>query len=81
MSLCLENAQKIIEELTSVCKKHGVALIGTADCIYGDIVIAKVSDIKEWPDAKRAIERITNCKLTDCGDGVFEVNSIGKVDI
>ena len=74
----IEQLQSAVDELRSVCAKHGVVLIGTcsAEQIYGEITIAEdmVSAV-HWLNPASMLD---NTVLAD-GDGNFALGGIGEL--
>jgi hypothetical protein len=65
-----EQLQSALDDLQSVCARHGIVLIGVCDAegIYGEILICE-------PDVNFK-DRISNA-LDDLGSGEFSVTGIG----
>ena len=73
-----DDYQKATDEIASVCKKHGVFLLGTCESegIYGEIALGDSAnpDACGWRDP--AIVLTNN---VEDGNGTFIVSGIGEI--
>lgn len=74
-----EQLQEAVNEIRAICKKHGIALIGTCadEGIFGEITIVEVSDRdSEWADIPRVINNTVEMAYV----GSFCVSGIGDME-
>lgn len=72
----LDKAKLVVQEISDVCKRHGVYLVGTCwtEALYSDIQIFEVGAISEWINP---YEKATNEVLSSIdNDGTFYVTGI-----
>jgi len=74
----LEQLQEAVDELRDVCRRHGVAIVGTCESegIYGEITIGEANeDALGWSNVAGAVDNL----VVEGGDGCFFLGGIGDI--
>lgn len=75
-----EQLQAAVDELREVCRKHGIALVGTCanEGIYGEITIGEASQAAlGWRDVAAAVDNT----VKEGHRGSFSLGGIGDVRV